>query len=313
MTSGEEKIIRNRLNGLSGKEFQQKLWDILCCYYSDFQCVKKQNDLGSDGHSIKEKIFFAVYAIEPGSKYDNSQTIKKISNPNPLKKEELGDYEKFLKNWKDTNNFNTWVFVTKDSLMGRPHKKLSELNSNGDGIVKINWCIDNIIAACSKLDNKDIKRIFELDNLNLDSKPEEVETIMNLICYISENAELLESSELNDMPDPDKKLKRFANYCNQIKKEIVDGAVMYAVALQEAENAIGSDKISTGKKVLYLKAMSRRFLRENNDDPMVSLDKMTDFFNEEISKSGRKYDHSAIRYYLISEIPKCNVFPNENE
>ena len=32
-----------------------------------------------------------------------------------------------------------------------------------------------------------------------------------------------------------------------------------------------------------------------------------------IEKNGKKYDYNAIRYYLIAEIPKCNVFPNEDE
>jgi len=312
MTSGEEKIIRDRLNGLSGKEFQEKLWNVLGCYYDDFQYAKMQNDLGSDGHSFKGRIFFAVYAIEPGSKYDNAETIKKISNVSPTKSEELGDYDKFLKNWKNTNNFDTWVFVTKSRLMGRPLKELAELNNNGDGILKANWCIDNIIQVCTKLNRDDIKRIFELDNLNLDSKPGEVETIMDLICYISDYSELIDSSELNDMPDPDKKLERFSKYCQEIKSEIANSAI-YRVAQNEAEKVIGLDKISISKKVIYLKNISRRFLRENSEDPMVSLDKMTDFLSAELGNSGRKYDRSAIRYYLISEIPKCNVFPNENE
>lgn len=312
ITSGQEKIIRDRLNGLSGKEFQEKLWDILRCQYDDFQCVKMQNDLGSDGHSYKGRIFFAVYAIEPGSKYDNAETIKKISNPNPGKGDDIGDYDKFLKNWKDKNNFDTWVFVTKSRLMGRPSVKISDLNGNGDGVIKINWCIDNIIQICTRMSSDDIKRIFELDDLNLDSKPSEVETIMDLICYISDNAELSDSNELNDMPDPDKKLERFSKYCQEIKNEIANSAI-YRVAQNEAEKAIGLDKISVSKKVTYLKSVSRKFLRENNDDPMTSLDRITDYLGIELGRSGRRYDRSAIRYYLISEIPKCNVFPNENE
>lgn len=287
MTSDLEKIVRDRMNRLSGKEFQQKIWDVLSCVYDDFHHVKMQSDLGNDGYSLKEGKFFAVYAIEPGGKYDNNQTVKKISNPKPSKSEELGDYDKFLKNWKSTNNFKTWIFITKENLMGRPHQKIADLNNNGDGISKENWGIDKIIKICTKIDNKSLFRIFELSNLNVDSRPSEVETIIDLVCYISENADLIDSNEFNDMPDPDRKLERFLKYCDQLKKEIVDGITIYSVAQKEAEKAIGLDKISIGKKVLYLKGMSRRFLRENAEDPIISLDKMTDYLNVELSKSGK--------------------------
>jgi hypothetical protein len=311
MNSQIQEIIRDRINRLSGKEFQQLIWDILLCIYPGMQTPKMLHDLGSDGHSISERMFFAVYAPE-SSKYDNKDTVKKISNPTPKKSEDYGDYDKFIKNWKDKNQFDTWIFITKDNLMGLPHNKLVELNNNGDGIKKENWGIDHILKICLDLQDSDLKRIFKLDGINGDTSSDEVETIMDLICYIGDNAELVDGEDLNELPDPDKKLERFAQHCEGIKKEISNSA-MYAVAQREAERAIGVDKVSIGKKVIFLKNTSRRFLRENDNNPMTSLDKMTDFFDGELSKNGKKYCNSAIRYYLISEIPKCNVFPNKDE
>lgn len=311
MDSQIQEIIRDRINRHSGKEFQQLIWDILICIYPDIQTTKMLHDLGSDGHSINERKFFAVYAPET-SKYDNKATVKKISNPNPTKAEDFGDYDKFIKNWKDKNQFDTWIFITKDNLMGLPHQKLVELNNNGDEIKKENWGIDQILKICQKLTEVDLKRVFKLDGINGGTSSDEVETIMDLVCYIGDNTELLDNVDLNELPDPDKKLERFAEYCEEIKMEISNSA-MYAVAQREAERAIGLDKISVGKKVIFLKSTSRRFLRENDNNPMVSLDKMTDYFDGELSKNGKKYCNSAIRYYLISEIPKCNVFPNKDE
>lgn len=142
------------------------------------------------------------------------------------------------------------------------------------------------------------------------SPAKDTETIMALIIYISTNTELKDGDLESLMPDPDKKLERFANYCEEIKNAIVD-ASFYATAQKEAENAIGLDKISIGKITAYLKYESRRMLRENDNDPMKALDKLTDFFEEILKKEKDScFDRSAIRYYLIGEIPKCNVFPN---
>ena len=143
------------------------------------------------------------------------------------------------------------------------------------------------------------------------SQAKDTETIMALITYISTNTELKNEDLESIMPDPEEKIfKRFSEYCDVIKSEIVESA-MYATAQKEAENAMGLDKITIGKITAYLKRESRRMLRENNNDPMRSLDKLTDYF-EEILKQEKDscFERNAIRYYLIGEIPKCNVFPN---
>lgn len=147
---------------------------------------------------------------------------------------------------------------------------------------------------------------------NAVSQAKDTETIMSLITYISQNAVLQDGDLDSIMPDPDEKIfHRFADYCLEIKNEIV-ASTFYAVAQREAEEAIGIDKITVGKITAYLKRESRRMLRENGDDPMKALDKLTDYF-EEILKAEKDsvFERNAIRYYLIGEIPKCNVFPNE--
>ncbi|NTV41097.1 MAG: hypothetical protein HGA61_02380 [Candidatus Moranbacteria bacterium] len=309
MANSSEEIIRDRLTRKTGKEFQQILWDILICHYPDLQTPKMQHDLGNDGYSIDGKCFFAVYGPEL-TKYDNNTTSKKISNPIPKKAEEYGDYDKFLEKWKNKYQFDKWVFVTKDNLMGKPHQKITELNGNGDGVKKEHWGLEQIVKKAIELSENDQQRIFNISNIN--SNATEVETVMDLICYVSDNAEFIDEGFENTMPDPDKKLERFISYCVQIKSEIVNSA-MYASAQKEAEQAIGPDKIMVAKKVAFLKETSRRFLRENNDDPMTALDKMADYLENKLESSGKKYAHSAIRYYLIGEIPKCNIFPNEEE
>lgn len=307
MDHGIEEIIRDRLNRLTGKPFQQIVWDILMCLYPDFIPVKMQHDLGNDGYSVKEGTFYAMYAPET-IKYDISETSKKITNNDPKK---LGDYEKFVKNWKPKFNFIKWIFVTRDNLTGKPNLKIAELNSINDGVTKEYWGLDRITQLAFKLKPDDLNRIFQT-NTNDQNLGSEVETIIDLISYISQFSELENSDFENLFPDPDKKIyQRFAKYCVEIENEIKNYA-FYSKAYKEAQEVIGQDSIRIAKTRGYLKRISRKMLRENNGNPINALESLTKHFeNILINQNKKKYDYNAIRYYLIGEIPKCNVFPNE--
>ena len=336
MSESEERIIRDRIRMSTGKQFQQLFWDIIICHYPNTILPKMLHDFGSDGHDFTSEMFFAVYAPD-SLNYDNKTTLKKITNPRPNKSEELGDYEKFTNNFLAKFRFKKWIFVTSDNLMGLPNQKIAELNSNKDGVVKESWGLDKLVKLSLDLNEKDRKRIYHLENqtiqnqfngsatngdvyqaleMHIDkpmsSNPNEVETIMDLICYISDNNELNPEGFKNTLPDPEKKLDRFSEYCVQLEREIVN-SWMYSTAQKEAENAVGLDKIMIGKIVGFLKQISLRFLSENDNNPMLALNKLTDYFETALKQSTKHYDHNAIRYYLIAEIPRCNVFPNEYE
>jgi len=103
--NNQRKLIEDRLARLSGKDFQKVIWQILKYKYLQLQTPKMVKDLGSDGHSLKDKVFFACYAPE-NNNYDSKKTIKKIKE----------DYEKFINTWKDDNNFKDWHFVVSRDL-----------------------------------------------------------------------------------------------------------------------------------------------------------------------------------------------------
>lgn len=156
--------------------------------------------------------------------------------------------------------------------------------------------------------NWDIHNYFK----NNVSQAKDAGTIMSLIIYISQNTELHEGDLDSVMPDSEAKIfRRFSAYCKEIKNEIIESS-FYANAQRDAEQVIGLDKITIGKVTAYLKRESRRMLRENDNNPMQALDKLTDFFEEALKvQKDSIFDRNAIRYYLIGEIPKCNVFPND--
>ena len=57
--------------------------------------------------------------------------------------------------------------------------------------------------------------------------------------------------------------------------------------------------------------ISVQFLDKNENDPLKALNALVEYFQEKLSKNRKKYDRSAIRFYLVNELIKCNVFPNE--
>ena len=56
---------------------------------------------------------------------------------------------------------------------------------------------------------------------------------------------------------------------------------------------------------------SVQFLEEEQDNPIAALNKLVTYFETKLSANGKKYDRSAIKFYLVNEMIKCRVFPNE--
>lgn len=146
-----KKIVADRIRTSSGTEFQKVCWDILKEHYADLATPEMQHDLGNDGYSRDDKIFFACYAPE-GEKYDNRTTVNKIE----------GDYQKFVENWRDECLFEKWVFITRDNLMGRPHQKILQLNKIHDGVSKEQWGLEQLLKKAMQIDEEHLRQIFNL-------------------------------------------------------------------------------------------------------------------------------------------------------
>lgn len=141
----------------------------------------------------------------------------------------------------------------------------------------------------------------------------EVETIMDLIEFISNNKEK-ELLEIKDdyEPDPEYKIeKRFQNYSKTIKETYGILYAIYGESINNVESIMQLDRIKIELIQIFLKDISVRILRENENNPIVALELLVDYFEEELKKSGLNYDRMAIKGYIINQIIKCNVFPNE--
>ena len=88
-------------------------------------------------------------------------------------------------------------------------------------------------------------------------------------------------------------------------------APFYSDTLAQAKSVIGLDAVTVRLIGSFLKDISNKFLRRCNGNPEKALEELTDYFENKISSSGVNFDKMAIKFYLISEIIGCNVFPSE--
>ena len=62
---------------------------------------------------------------------------------------------------------------------------------------------------------------------------------------------------------------------------------------------------------LHLKTYSDKVLTECEGDAKQAIGVLVDKFSERLMANGIEYDVTAIRFFLIDELIRCNVFPNK--
>lgn len=180
------------------------------------------------------------------------------------------------------------------------------------------WDVENLIKDIRKLDTEQIKDISDYLSEELcnkyyserETQAEEVITIIDLIEYISQHRKVNKARETT--VDPEYKIyKRFKNFADKLTTEYKTLYTIYGEALNIVNETLGIDEAQDIIIMFYLQDISIQFLEEEHDNPIVALNKLVIYFEEKLSTNGKKYDRSAIKFYLINEMIKCRVFPNE--
>ncbi len=142
------------------------------------------------------------------------------------------------------------------------------------------------------------------------SMASEVETIIDLIEYISTNRIIHKNEE--GIIDPNYKInKRFVKYAEKINQDFIMLHSLYSKALEVVETELEIDQAQTIITGMYLRELSTNKLEEAMENPIHALEFLTDYFENQLGKNGKMYDRAAIKYFLLNELIKCNVFPNE--
>lgn len=180
-------------------------------------------------------------------------------------------------------------------------------------------CLSDLVSLIRPLGPEKIREIVEILGNELDSQKDrksevvlanEVETIADLVVFLSNNKNL-DKKTWNEEPDPQKKIEqRFANKSAFLKSQIIDLLPKYSFARSEVDDKLGLDSVKIQFIRDFLRMKSDDLLTQTNGDPEKALANLTDYLAIEIGKNGKKHDHQAIRFYILDELIKCNVFPN---
>ncbi len=180
------------------------------------------------------------------------------------------------------------------------------------------WDRNDLITEIRGFDIHKLKKINDYLQAELNEKyanssineANEVETIIDLIEYISGHKQV---KKLIDVEiDPDYKIfNRFKEFASSLIEQYMALLSLYGSALENVYVTLGIDQAQDLVTMFYLQEISMRFLEDANNNPTKALDTLVEYFENKLSTNGKKYDRMAIKFYLVNEMIKCSVFPNE--
>ena len=180
------------------------------------------------------------------------------------------------------------------------------------------WDVEKLIKDIREVETAQIKNVSDYLSEELynkyysvrETQAGEVDTIIDLIEYISQHRKVNKDRETT--VDPEYKIyKRFKNFADKLITEYTTLYTIYGEALNIVNETLGIDEAQDIIIMFYLQDISVQFLEEEHDNPIAALNKLVTYFEEKLSINGKKYDRSAIKFYLVNEMIKCRVFPNE--
>ena len=175
--------------------------------------------------------------------------------------------------------------------------------------------INRLLAIINDINEIDtIKGIADFLNKNVlterrKTECSEVETIMELINYLSLNKNrVIIDKSIN--VDPKNKIEnRFSEHSDYLKQQYSELYAKYNGALVEATSKI--DGVEAEIISDFLKDESDIILTKENNNPKLALHSLVELFYGKLSSNGVTFDKQAIKFYLLDELIKCNVFPNK--
>lgn len=186
------------------------------------------------------------------------------------------------------------------------NKDVIDVNYILNAILNINE-LDRLEEIEKWLSNELVQKYYQSKEK---SKSNEVITFISLIDFLS-NEENHKVYQSEDAPDPEHKIEnRFKEYAPYLKSMYVDLYIDYAYALSLTEDNVELSSVKIRKIGIYLKDISNRYLNSSRNNPEDALENLCDYFKSLFIADNLPFDEMAIKFYLLHQLIKCNVFPN---
>ena len=144
-----------------------------------------------------------------------------------------------------------------------------------------------------------------------ESIPKEVRTFIELIEKLSDESRQPEAAPFLEYPDPNGKItKRFAEHAEFLKQEFQELYAEYGQSLDEVSRSVHLGQTRIRRLNIYLRNFSDKVLTDCSGNAPLALSKLVEHFAHKISGLGIEHNETAILFFLIDQLIKCNVFPN---
>lgn len=181
------------------------------------------------------------------------------------------------------------------------------------------WDISSLIKDINDISLERIKEIYAfLDNeIKFTSDhilAKEIQTFVSLIGYLSDESQPSAGNGFLEAPDPEGKIyKRFADHSDFLTEEYQNLYTEYGQVLIDVmqQSDIGQPRIR--RLGLHLKSDSDQILTSCNGDAKKGLEALVEKYKTILSSNGVEYDESAIKFFLVDQLIRCNVFPNKEK
>lgn len=180
------------------------------------------------------------------------------------------------------------------------------------------WDISNLNVDINDLSTSRLKEVSDFLEQEIRFKEnnivaKEVKTFLSLIEYLSDESQpSAGAGHFIEEPDPSGKINdRFANHATFLKTEFQNLYVEFGLVLQDVmKNAdIGAAKVR--RLGLHLKHDSDKVLNDKNGNAKDALEQLVSNYAQILVQNGVEYNDTAIRFFLVSQLIACNVFPNK--
>ncbi|MDR6493177.1 hypothetical protein J2797_003073 [Paraburkholderia terricola] len=182
------------------------------------------------------------------------------------------------------------------------------------------WDCRTFVRMILDKDLTTIKKIADFLDVELHSAvqeeaiPKEVQTVLALIEILSDDEHPAAGNGFIEKPDPEGKIyKRFSSQSIFLTEKYVEHYAIYGEILRGVSQQSDLGPVKIRKIASYLRSYSDRVLTANHGDPVVSLEIMTEYFTGILANKGIEYDSSAVEFFLVDQLIRCNVFPRATE